>query len=79
MTNSYLGPTCWRDRRRFTPRLVPKGSHLADGLDETISQRSAARRAVQRLDLALARHKVLYYRMGVRELVGPWLVWTPRP
>jgi hypothetical protein len=51
---------------------------LADGLDETISQRSAARRAVQRLDLALVRHKVLHYRMGVRELVGPSLVWTPR-
>ena len=79
MTNSYLGRTCWRDRRRFTPRLAPKGSHLAEGLDETISQRSAARRAVQRLDLALVRHKVLYYRMGVRELVGPSLVWTPRP
>jgi hypothetical protein len=52
---------------------------LADGLDETISQRSAARRAVQRLDLALVRHKVLYCRMEVRELVGPSLVWTPRP
>ena len=52
---------------------------MADGLDETISQRSAARRAVQRLDLALVRHKVLYYRMEVRELVGPSLVWTPRP
>jgi hypothetical protein len=59
--------------------IVPKGSHLADGLDETISQRSAARRAVQRLDLALVRHKVLYYRMEVRELVGPSPLWTPRP
>jgi hypothetical protein len=63
----------------LSSRLVPKGSHLADGLDEMISQRSAARRAVQRLDLALVRHKVLYYRMEVRELVGPSLVWTPRP
>jgi hypothetical protein len=35
--------------------LVPKGSHVADGLDETISQRT-----VQRLDLALVCHKVLY-------------------
>jgi predicted naringenin-chalcone synthase len=41
-------------------QLAPKGSHLADGLDETISQRGAA--AVQRLDLALVRHKMLYYR-----------------
>jgi hypothetical protein len=27
--------------------------------------RGAARRAVQRLDLALVRHQVLYYRMEV--------------
>jgi hypothetical protein len=41
------------------------GSHLADGLDETIARRGAARRAVQRLELALVRHQVLYYRMEV--------------
>jgi hypothetical protein len=51
---------------------MAKGSRFADGVDETISQH----RAVQRLDLALVRQRCGISRMGVRELVGPPLVWS---
>jgi hypothetical protein len=40
---------------------------------------NAAGRAVQCLDLAFVRRELLYYRMEVRELVGPSLLWTQRP